>query len=653
ESGKQILKKPLSHPKGVMTAVFSQDGRYILTGCEDGLARLWDTVSGAELRRFHGHTSGIWQVSLSQNQRYMLSASRDQTVRLWEVATGRELCRLISFRDGSWAVVDKEGRFDASNGGDVRGLHWVVGNETIELHQLKERYYEPGLLSKLFGFNQELLRNVVALRNVALYPALKLKEPTIENPTLEIYLTNRGGGIGKLTISINGKEVSADARGKTTDPEDPISFGLKNQPYLIPGKDNVIEVRAFNAEGYLSSRGVAVAYQPPGEAPIDKPTLWAILAGVSQYEGEDIKLRYAAKDAEAMATALTLGAKRLFGAEKVQITLLSTEPKNFPTRANIKQAFEKVCTAKPWDILVVYLAGHGVALGDTYYYLTQEARSTNLTDPDIRELVAISSDDLVKWIKKSPALKQVMVLDTCAAGAAARKLVEPRNISSDQIRAIERLKDRTGFHVLMGSAADAVSYEATQYEQGLLTYALLQGMRGAALREKEYVDVNRLFQHAADAVPDLATHIGGVHRPVIAAPKGTSFDIGQLNAEDRQQIPLAQSKPILLPPVLLNGELFHDDLNLTDKLRRQLREDSYAAMRGTPRRMSAVYLDADQLTGAIRPSGTYRVEGNNVKVNLVLVKDGTKLSEVQVQGSQTDLRVLIENLVEAIFQAVE
>jgi len=71
----------------------------------------------------------------------------------------------------------------------------------------------------------------------------------------------------------------------------------------------------------------------------------------------------------------------------------------------------------------------------------------------------------------------------------------------------------------MGSAADAVSYEATQYEQGLLTYALLQGMRGPALREEEYVDVSKLFQHAADAVPDLALHIGGIQRPGLPLPK--------------------------------------------------------------------------------------------------------------------------------------
>jgi hypothetical protein len=66
----------------------------------------------------------------------ILTGSSDGTTRLWDVATGRPLASLISFRDGSWAVTDPEGRFDASNGGDVGGLHWVVGMEVISLAQL-------------------------------------------------------------------------------------------------------------------------------------------------------------------------------------------------------------------------------------------------------------------------------------------------------------------------------------------------------------------------------------------------------------------------------------------------------------------------------------------------------------------------------------
>ena len=50
------------------------------------------------------------------------------------------------------------------------------------------------------------------------------------------------------------------------------------------------------------------------------------------------------------------------------------------------------------------------------------------------------------------------------------KLGSPkRDVPGDQIPALDRLKDRTGFHILMDSAADAVGYEASQHGEGLLT----------------------------------------------------------------------------------------------------------------------------------------------------------------------------------------
>ena len=44
-------------------------------------------------------------------------------------------------------------------------------------------------------------------------------------------------------------------------------------------------------------------------------------------------------------------------------------------------------------------------------------------------------------------------------------------------------------------------------------------------RHGEYVDVGQLFQYAADQVPQLARHIGGIQKPLITAPRGTSFDV--------------------------------------------------------------------------------------------------------------------------------
>ncbi|MCA1557698.1 MAG: caspase family protein, partial [Acidobacteria bacterium] len=364
--------------------------------------------------------------------------------------------------------------------------------------------------------------------------------------------------------------------------------------------------------------------------------LYAIVAGISDYSNPQMSLSFASKDAEDMAQALEIGAKGLFGVDKTHITLLTTTGKAgalAPTKENFRKAFADVAAkARPWDIFVVYMAGHGVALAgteDVYLYPTQEARTLDgvaLSDKTLREATTVSSEELVDWIKRVPALKQVMVLDTCAAGAAASKLVEKRDVSSDQIRAIERLKDRTGFYVLMGSAANAVSYEASQYGQGLLTYSLLQGMKGAALREDRYVDVSVLFQYAADQVPFLAQNIGGIQRPVIAAPKGSSFDVGLLKTkEDKAAIPLAQVRPLVLRPILINSEQGFDDLELMTALKGRLQEESYAASRGRGGAPVGVYIDSDEMPGAVRPSGTYVVTNDKVTVTLNLIRDGKKV----------------------------
>ena len=88
-----------------------------------------------------------------------------------------------------------------------------------------------------------------------------------------------------------------------------------------------------------------------------------------------------------------------------------------------------------------------------------------------------------------PALKQVLIIDACASGRVVENLMAQKDISSSTIRALERMKDRTGMHIITGCTADAVSYEASRFGQGLLTYSLLEGIKGTALRNDRFVDI--------------------------------------------------------------------------------------------------------------------------------------------------------------------
>jgi WD40 repeat protein/uncharacterized caspase-like protein len=658
QSGKPL--RTFAGPSDVSAVAFGPDGKQVLTGDLDGTARLWDVQGGKELRAFVGHSSSVGSVAFSVDSKQVLTGSLDGTARLWDARSGRELCRLISFSDDDWAVVDSEGRFDASNGGDVEGLHWVLGMEPVALKQLKERYYDPGLLAKYLGFNKEPLRQVEAFRDVKLFPDVDAAEVRPGDKKLMLGLTNRGGGIGRVQVLVNGKELLADARGPKPDPDAKkatLTVDLSDVQ-LIPGQPNKVEVVTWNAEGYLSSRGLVRVIPGPTEA-AEPIQLYAVVVGVGTYANPALNLRYAAKDAEDFATAMLLGSKRLFGADKVHLTLLATSdhPQALkPTKENLARAFADLKRTRPGDVVVVYLAGHGAALrqgSDLYCYLTADARSLDpqaLADPAVRTATAVSSEELAEWIKQIPALKQVMMLDTCAAGAAAVKLTEKRDVSGDQVRAIERLKDRTGFHVLMGCSTDRVSYEASQYAQGLLTYSLLEGMCGAAL-QKDNVDVSRLFQYAADRVPELARNIGGVQRPLIAAPRGTSFDVGRLEADDRAKVPLARVKPLVLRPTLLNQEEAEDSLQLTALLRQRLSDASLVTARGKD--AAIVYVAEDEFPGAVRPTGVYTIEGDKVSVRITLKRDGVVAARLTVEGSKGSLPALADKLSQAVLAAAK
>lgn len=639
----------------VSSLTYSADGRLLAAGGMTGPVDVWDVATGRHLASLAGHSGAVTALAFSSDAKRLVSGSADGTARVWDVASGRGLCILVVFSDDAWAVIDAAGRFDAARGGDIDGLHWVVGFEAIALRQLKERFYEPGLLARHLGWSAEPLHEVQGLEGGALFPAVRAAPPGPHSTDLGITLTNRGGGIGRVRVLVNGKEFAADARGPTPDAQAPTAHlvvDLAGAP-VMPGQPNTIEVLAWNAAGYLSSRGVELVWTPAGAPPPEPPQLWAVVVGTSRFASESLDLRYAAKDAADFATALELAATRLFGAERVHLQLLASAsaPRAVePTRANVVRAFETVRAARPGDVLVVYLAGHGVTIPgqqELYAYLTSEARSAELIDPAVRASSAITSEELTDWTKRVPALKQVLILDTCAAGAAAARLVERRAVPGSQVRAIERVKDRTGFHVLMGSAADAVSYEATRYGQGLLTYALLEGMRGAAL-EGDRVEVSKLFQFARDEVERLARDIGGVQRPEVAAPRGVSFPVGLLEPADRERIPLSVPMTIVLRPSLINLATLRDDLGLTRRVRQALDEESAGRTRGAGVPPSFVFVDGEELPEALTPTGGYTVSGESVTARVVLSDASATTIEFEVTGAKSDLAGLAERIASEI-----
>jgi hypothetical protein len=104
--------------------------------------------------------------------------------------------------------------------------------------------------------------------------------------------------------------------------------------------------------------------------------------------------------------------------------------------------------------------------------------------------------------------------------------------------------------------------------------------------------------------------------------------------------------------VLLNPEQGFDHLELMAAVRKRLQEESGTVGRGAAGEHAVVYVDADELPGALRPSGIYTVEGQQVTVNLFLIRDGQRVGRLQIVGAAEDPVGVVAQIVEGLSQTI-
>ena len=634
-----------SHP--VTFVRFNNDGTKFLSGGSDNTIRVTDLITGNTLKLFKGHEATVMDACFISGENYILSASYDNSFRIWDADNQNELCRIIIIDNNDWAAVTLEGHFDVSDGG-MNHIHWVLGNEPVDLSQVKEKLYEPGLLQKILGINDEKIRTDVKIEELKSSPEIEISYDEKNENLVRVNLKNSGGGIGVLKVLVNGKEAYSGYL--TFDKETNIDsakfeYDVKNSKYLVSGT-NTIEFIAYNGNGDMSSRGEQLLYYNDSQDEPVKKTFYGIIIGTSDYEGEGMDLRFSSKDAEDFGFSLRLGAETLFGKENTNIKIFSSsgnEGTIKPEKQHIIKAFEEFYTAKPDDILAVYLAGHGVNAfqskeNEDFFYLTENAKSFDIESSADYPVFSISSKELSDLMLKVPAVNQVLILDVCSSGKIIDNIASFRQNSSTQIWAIERMKSRCGVHILTGCAADAVSYEANAYSQGLLTYSLLMGLRGEALDYLGSVDVSKLFQYSARKVPELAKNLGGIQQPRVFGLTG--FDIGLIKKADREKIPLATPKPIIQRTTFQDADLFIDKINLSEAVDNILNEISH---RG--KNSSIVFINVKDFPGAYILAGVYKTEGNNINVKFNLFKDNQKIKSFEITENFQDAKTIAEKII--------
>ena len=464
-----------------------------------------------------------WAVNLSADGRFVVAALGDGTLRWYDASTGRERLVLFVHPDGTrWVLFTPEGFFDAAPGAEsLLGYQLNQGPERegqfIGSDRLAKVLYRPDLLTRRLEGDEAPIADAVQrlgdVRTVlagGLPPALHLLSPAQVTQSgadvvLEFTVTDQGGGIGPILYRINERDIEGRPEGVLT-----VGTGrISRRVALAPGR-HVISATASNQDGKVQSAPIAMGVDR--QASPARGNLYVLAVGISKYRDHAFAqgVRFTAQDAEALIQELRARATRLY--DTIHVHRLLNEQ---ATLAAIEQALEDFARRiRPIDTLMFFMAGHGATRDAQYRFIPADLLYEN---DDILTQHSFHEARIEHHLRRITAERRVLILDTCSSGAMAG-----RSAPEDKA-AIARLMRGTGHVVLAAAASEHMALAQGEQGHGVFTYALLQGLAGAAERDADgIIAIDELAAHVATSVPEITQRRWGFQQiPMSSKHKAT------------------------------------------------------------------------------------------------------------------------------------
>ena len=408
-----------------------------------------------------------------------------------------ELYHFNFFSNGDYLTYTPEGFFTGTEWAMKNLVHIVDGMDVIGIDQVYDKLYRPDLVAaKMRGediseYAKEVnLASIVRSGNA---PAVAIENlPELSDSrdvTFDICVQNTGGGIGNVSIVLNGKTIQLSEGVASSKGEQKI---FRHTVTLQNGQ-NKIEAFAMNSAGMIESRRASADVNWQGKT--SKPNLYVLTVAVNKYRDKDLWLNYCVPDAASIEESFKKQQNGLY--QNVCVYSLKDAE---VTKEGLEQKFKElssIVTAD--DVFVFFVSGHGTTYDDgDYYFIPVNFRYTNKTDIPLK---AISKSDLTKNLSLIKAGKTLMMLDTCNSGSFFADS-NKRGMGDKGI--FERLSRATG-HAILAAASDSQSAMEGYNGHGVFTYVLLDGLAGNADSDGDgFVTLTELSSYVENQVPELS-----------------------------------------------------------------------------------------------------------------------------------------------------
>lgn len=218
------------------------------------------------------------------------------------------------------------------------------------------------------------------------------------------------------------------------------------------------------------------------------PRLYAVVVGVSDYQGESGDLNFADDDARIFYNHLKKSFPRELASGEAHL-LTDTRATRASVLSALRSAFAK---STENDYIIFFFSGHGA----DGCFIPSDYTSGVLMHREIKEI-----------FKSSKAKYRLCIADACYSGS-----VGSYNNSTSSYQSVQQLRDAR-LAVILSSSPEEPSAEFGWLKQGLFSYWLMNGLKGAAdLNRDKYITAGELFVYTRKAVAEKS---GGRQIPVV------------------------------------------------------------------------------------------------------------------------------------------
>jgi hypothetical protein len=440
----------------------SHDERFIVSGSSDGTAILWDTNDGKPVKFFKGHQGHISSVAFIHGSSKIMTCGYDGTGRIWDYKSGEQIAKLLTSPDGEWIIATPDGYYaNSSEGDNLLHLATMEGNEVFSFEQFESVFNRPDIITARLSGKMDHGKPAPIMTPP---PRIIMKDHMSSKTVFERAYLLKLAAISVEEVKI----VRVFVNGKPT-AEIPVMSEKDELTLKVPlfSGANRITAVAYDKKGFSSNPKFMDVFSK--NINLEIPDLYILAIGISKYPklSPQWQLDFAHTDAQALVKTFNNLRGNLYADVRADI---STNAK--ATKANIQEALNALSRIDENDLVVIFMAGHGVRnKNGTFFFLTSES---NYADYYERGL---SWEVLQNHLSQVNA-RIILLLDACHSGSIVTQTVVPNDELAQQLFQGKR----SGVMIFAASKGSQYSLESAQIGggYGIFTHTLLEGLQDKA-----------------------------------------------------------------------------------------------------------------------------------------------------------------------------